>query len=65
MPNKRTGRLDESFSGDSLQKAFTGNTTTAIDPSKISVTPSGVVQSSSGNGNSQKKTSVQVKNTKK
>ncbi|MBP7736291.1 MAG: hypothetical protein KA369_10005 [Spirochaetes bacterium] len=51
MTNKKFNRLDESFSGDSLQKAFTGNTTTSIDPSKLTVTQSGIVQSSTGTVN--------------
>ncbi len=63
MTNKKYSRLDESFSVDTLQKAFTGNTSTAIDTNKIVVTSKGIIQTSNGNKKTQNPTNSQ--NSKK
>lgn len=42
---EKVNRLDESFTGKVLQKSFTGNVNQEIDLSQITISPSGIVQS--------------------
>jgi hypothetical protein len=41
----KNNRLDESLSSTTFMKNLTGNISTSIDPSKIVVTPDGILQS--------------------
>jgi hypothetical protein len=45
----KNNRLDESLSSTTFMKNLTGNISTSIDPSKIVVTPDGILQSTTNN----------------